>query len=274
MTIQHALLSAIKKLHEAQIDSPHLDAEIILSHICTLSREQLLARQDTPLKPSQAKAFTAAIRKRVRGLPVAYLTGTRAFYGLDFLVSPAVLIPRPDTETLIDAVLKDTHRDIPLAIADVGTGSGCIAIVLSRYLPKSRISALDISAPALAIAKKNVRLHRAKRITLMRGDLLVPAYKKRFDIIVANLPYLTAEQLPRVPHEPRRALHGGRLGIELIDRLIAQAPDHLTQTGKIFLEIDPSQSQAVGYIVQQFFPEKSIHVLQDLAGNDRVVIVK
>ncbi|MFA6908478.1 MAG: peptide chain release factor N(5)-glutamine methyltransferase [Patescibacteria group bacterium] len=274
MTIQEALLSAFSTLQRAHISSVHLDAEVLLASVLRKPRSYLLAEQSRKLTATQLSRFRACIRKRAQGMPVAYLTGSKEFYGLDFFVTKHVLIPRPDTESLIDVVIAQTPRDTDIRIADIGTGSGCIAVTLAKYLPSAIITAVDISRPALGVARKNARRHEVlSHIRFMQSNLLASFGQERFDMIIANLPYLTPSQVARVPFEPRKALDGGRLGLELIDRLLEQAPRHLSELGKVVLEIDPGQTKSLSFCVDQQMPGKKISFHKDLSQKDRIAII-
>ncbi|MDD5040759.1 MAG: peptide chain release factor N(5)-glutamine methyltransferase [Patescibacteria group bacterium] len=278
MTIRRALLTAITTLRSSHTASATLDAEVILSFLLHKPRGYLLAYPERKLTPNQASVFKKLIRRRLRGVPVAYLTGHREFYGLDFLVTNATLIPRPETETAVEESIRigramaKAAPDKKTAIADIGTGSGCIAITLAKYLPRAKLYAVDISNKALAIAEKNARQHTVvKRIHFLRGNLLSPIPRKiKLDLIIANLPYLTTDELQNVPFEPKIALDGGKLGLELIDRFMEQLPDRLAPGGIALVEIAPSQVKAVDYFVERSMPEKKVNFLKDLTGRDRV----
>lgn len=278
MTIGEALRRAIVRLRTARLTEAHLDAEMLLAHVLGTTRGYLLANTERALTGHQAARFSQLIAKRLRRHPIAYLTGHQEFYGLDFFVNKNVLIPRPDTETLVEAALAAARHLIAtdpthqLTIADIGTGSGCIAVVLAKYLPSAKIIATDISPAALAIAKQNAKAHRVtSRLFLRRGNVLAPL--KRFgkiDLFVANLPYLTRDELRNVQKEPRLALHGGKMGLELIERLLASAPPLLAKTGAILLEISPTQVGAVVFLVGRYLPDKQFTLLKDLTGRHRV----
>lgn len=290
MTIQHALISAIKKLRNKSITSAHLDAEVILSYILKKPKGYLLAHPEKKLSASQIKKFNFLMAQRQRGIPIPYLTHSKEFYGLDFFIDKRVMIPRPETELLIEEVVKYTrliyhklyaisHK--PITIADIGTGSGCIAIALAKYLPKVKIYATDISEKALAVAKINAKRQKVlNRIKFLKGDLLTPLCKGRacsrpttIDLLVANLPYLAQDELANVPHEPRQALDGGKLGLEIIEKLLVQASQLLKPTARIFLEISPNQTKALEYIIEQQMPDRKIVFKKDLAGRERVAVV-
>ena len=293
MTIQKSLISAVKKLRTKNIPSAHLDAEVLLSFVLKKPKGYLLANQEKKLTLPQSKKFNQLISKRLKKIPIAYLIHQKEFYGLDFFIDKNVMIPRPETELLVEEVIKYSRhqsrpaverkfiRSVPrLTIADIGTGSGCIAVTLARYLPDTKIYATDISKKALIVAKKNAKKYKVlKRIKFLKGDLLKPLSRLRslnhhkVDIIVANLPYLTQDELRKVYHEPQKALDGGKLGIEYIDKLLTQAPKILNSEGKIFLEISPTQAKTVDYIVEQQMPEKKVEFKKDLAGRLRVAII-
>jgi len=290
MTIQKTLLTAIKKLQKSNL-SPHLDAEVLLSFTINKPKGYLLSHKDNNLTAAQINKYNKLIQKRARGVPVAYLTYTKEFYNLEFIVNENVLIPRPETETLIEEAIKclriklknlkqevDAKRYDTLTVADIGTGSGCIAITLAKYMPDIGIFATDISDKALNVAKKNARSHKvSSKITFKKGDLLKPFIKKqstKFDIITANLPYLTKDELVNVRHEPKTALHGGKMGLELVEKLIAQADQVLNPDGIMLLEISPTQVKTVDYLVEQHLPNKKVFFIKDLGERDRVAKIE
>ncbi len=245
----------------------------LLSHVLKKPTSYLIAHPETTLTPVQAKNFTALATKRRRGVPYAYLTGHQGFYGLDFFVTNNVLIPRPETEQLVDWVLGRVKKTEAATIVDVGTGSGCIAVTLARYLPKAHVIASDLSEKALVVAKKNARANGvSKRIAFRRGSLLACVKaSENFDLVVANLPYLTKAQLKNVPHEPKLALHGGTRGLALIEKLITQIIGH--GIASAILEIDPAQKPwltAIGDRIHGYRYE----FLSDLAGRTRFFILK
>ncbi|MFH1598334.1 MAG: peptide chain release factor N(5)-glutamine methyltransferase [Patescibacteria group bacterium] len=228
MTINQALVGATKKLKAKNITSADLDAEVLLSHVLKKPREHLLAHPFTNLKTYQLNNFQTFIKRRAQHQPVAYLTGHKEFYGLDFIVNKSVLIPRPETESLVEAVIKEI-RNKSLTIADIGTGSGCIAIALKKNLPKTKVLATDKSATALKVAKQNARLHSV-RIQFIQGDLLEPVKNQMINIIVANLPYLDnnmknllkSSESKALKYEPPMALKGGPDGMNIYRRFFTQ----------------------------------------------------
>lgn len=284
MTIQTALLRAITTLRSTST-SAQLDAEVLLSSVMRQPKTWLLAHHDHAMTTVQTVKFRSLVTQRKNGMPIAYLTGHREFYGLDFSVNKHVLVPRPETETLVEETIRAARQlekrsaTAKPRIADIGTGSGCIAITLAKYLPRALIFASDVSMPALTVARRNAARHRlSSRITFVRGNLFTPfqsiVKRKPIDIIVANLPYLRKPELAGVKHEPRIALYGGKMGIEVIDRLLARARHYLAPHGALLLEIASDQAGSISYAAQRQFPEKNVRTIQDLAGRDRVVIIE
>jgi len=265
-------------------DEARLEAEVLLRHVLGLTRAQLYAQLDRPLLADQAAAYADLLARRLAHEPVAYLTGHREFFGLDFLVNRHVLIPRPETELLVELGLSEARRLAHLApagltIADVGTGCGCVAISLAVHLPAARVYALDASPPALAVAAANCQRHDvAGRVRLLPGDLLAPL-PAPVHSIVANLPYIPRPELEALPleirlHEPRAALDGGEDGLATIRRLLAEAPAHLLSGGAVLLEIAHGQGQAVVALAKQHFPAAALAVHRDGGGQERVVAVR
>jgi len=278
-----ALARATALLAPIANDEARLEAEVLLRHVLGLTHAQLYAQLARPLLADQAAAYNDLLARRLAHEPVAYLTGHREFFGLDFLVNRHVLIPRPETELLVELGLSEARRLAHLApasltIADVGTGCGCVAINLAVHLPAARVYALDASAPALTIAAANCRRHDvAGRVTLLLGDLLAPL-PEVVHIIVANLPYVSSTELATLPpeirlHEPRAALDGGEDGLAALRRLLAQAAGHLLPGGAVLLEIGHGQGQAVMALARQHFPAASLAVHRDGAGWERVVVL-
>lgn len=258
-------------------DSEPLDAPLLLAHVLGLSRAALIAHPEHPLTPAQAAAFEALIRRRAVGEPVAYLVGMHPFFDRDLLVTPDVLIPRPETEHLVELALAWAGGRACLRVVDVGTGSGAIALTLAAHLPQARVVAVDVSGAALAVAAKNVsRYGMDSRVRLVQGDLLTSfgGALARFDVIAANLPYVpraVLSDLAVTRYEPRLALDGGADGLDVIRRLLAQAPDRLAAPGLLLLEIEAGQGKAVRELVWRAFPGARVDVLADYAGRDRIV---
>lgn len=289
MTIQQALESATERL-AADVylrEAARRDAELLLMHAAALRRTDLIAYPQRELAPVQAAALETALGRRLRHEPVQYITGTQEFYGLPLKVSAAVLIPRPETEHLVESVLsvlsapERLPHDRPLAIADVGTGSGAIAIALATHLPQATVTALDLSTAALAVAQANARSYRlCDRIRFLRSDLLdgLPAREREggFDAIVSNPPYVPTgdhETLhPQVrEHEPATALYAGEDGLSVYRRLIPQAAAALRPGGLLALEFGYGQSGALGEMLASW---QDLSFVNDLRGIPRVALAR
>ena len=231
-------------------DSPRLDAEVLLAHALGCQRIELYTRFDEELAEGPRTTYRQLVKERAAGKPVAYLVGKREFYSLSFGVTPDVLIPRPETEFLVvrllDLAKQQPPRNGPLQIADVGAGSGILAVCAARYLKTAKVTAIDISPAALAVAQQNAAAHQvAERIEFIASDLFaaVPAERK-FDFIVSNPPYIRSAEMEQLPrdvrdHEPRLALEAGPRGTEVIERLVSQAAERLAPGGWLLMEISP-----------------------------------
>ncbi len=256
-------------------DHARRDAELLLLHHLGITRAQLLADPTLELTPTQLAAYEAAITRRLTNEPIQYITGHQEFYGLTFQVTPAVLIPRPETELLVEAVLKHLPTNEPVRIADIGTGSGILAITLAVHLPKAEITAIDISPEALTIARRNAETHHvAHRIHFTESDLLTAIPNQQFDVIVSNPPYVpTTDRQTLHPqvrdHEPATALFAGPTGLEIYTRLIPQAHAALTSGGLLALEIGHGQSEAIERV---FIGWQDVSILNDLQQIPRVAL--
>jgi release factor glutamine methyltransferase len=254
----------------------------LLAHGLGQDRAWLYAHPEHVLAPDQLGAYQVLIARRAEREPVAYLIGHKEFFGLDFAVTPAVLIPRPETERLVEVALQilgtGTSLD-PIAVADVGTGSGAIAVALAVYAPAAHVFATDVSAAALAVARHNAARHGvAGRVHCLQGDLLAPL-RGAFHLIAANLPYLSRADLavapPEVAHwEPRSALDGGHDGLAAIRRLLAAAVNRLHPASALLAEIGAGQGTDVLALAHRHFPQAMAEIAQDYAGRDRLLIVR
>ncbi len=261
-------------------DTPRLEAEVLLAHVLDRSRGWLLAHPETHLAPGEQAEFERGQARLAEGEPLAYLTGRREFFGLDFLVNQHVLVPRPETELLVEHALAacSVEREGWRAerVADVGTGSGCIAVALAVHVPGVEIVATDISAEALAVARRNAERHGVlERIDFRQGDLLQPLAEP-VDLLCANLPYVDTDELAGLEvarHEPRLALDGGRGGLTCIERLLADAPRCVNPGGLILLEIGATQGEAAAALARAAFPEAKIKIHNDLASLPRLLII-
>lgn len=271
-TVGQALRAGTDRLR-ATTDVPRLEAEVLLAHVTGLSRTALLAHPERALSPEEAQEYARLLERRATGYPLPYLTGRAEFYGLEFMVTPDVLIPRPETEVLVDRAL--TLR--PRTVIDVGTGSGCIAVALAVHLPEARLWATDLSFAALRVARENARRHSvADRIIFLQADLLAPLTGPA-DLVVSNPPYVADEEWDTLPesvrHEPYLALYGGKGGLEVIRRLLAQAPRLLRSGGTLLVEVGAGQGEKVLTLARTMLPSACVSVLPDLAGRDRVLEV-
>lgn len=278
MVVQ-VLARATRQLR-AVSETPRLDAELLLGHVLGWSRAQLLARGSDWLSEQDDAVFQGLIARRIALEPVAYLVGHREFYGLDFMVDRRVLVPRPETELVVELALGVVQRmglmgSSGLRIADVGTGSGALAVALAVQLPGASVYAIDISRDALDVARLNAARHGvADRVQLVMGDLLegLPA---PVELIVSNPPYTVLAEVSEGVrrHEPHLALDGGVDGLMVYRRLLAQAPMWLRPAGVLLLEIGAQQGSAVQDLARMAFPDARIACYADLAGFDRVVLV-
>jgi release factor glutamine methyltransferase len=258
------------------IDNPRLDAEVLLAHVLRTDRLRLYVDYHKPLQPEELAAYRELIKQRAQRIPVAYLTGEKEFMGLSFYVGSAVLIPRPDTEILVAAVL-DRAKDLANArVVDVGTGSGAIGLSILYNLPTARGKAIDISVDALTMARRNAeRLGVATRIEFLHGDLLEPVVGECFDIVVSNPPYIPTGDIAvldmEVLKEPLQALDGGKDGLNFYRRIIEQSTSILASGGWLLFEVGINQAQDVAALMRATGLFETIETIKDLAGVDRVV---
>lgn len=278
-TIENCLKTARQQLIEASLtESPQLDAELLLSHVLQVSRTYLFTWPEKPLNTEQSVQFQRLISQRIEGQPIAYLVGEREFWGLKLQVTTDTLIPRPDTETLVDAVLalyakNKTHQ--AWSILDLGTGTGAIALALKSEVPDFQITAVDFSENALAVARQNAKNHQLK-ITFLQSDWLSALDQEaRFDCIVSNPPYIE-ESDPHldqgdVRFEPTTALTSGSDGLDDIRKITHQAWSHLNPNGWLLIEHGYNQADAVASIFESS-GFANIRLLTDLAGTPRVTL--
>jgi len=279
LEIRYMLHAAADALRAAGSPSARLDADVLLATVLAINRAQLYARLRDPWPPGALAAFGALLRRRLAGEPIAYIVGHKDFYGLDIQVDRRVLIPRPETEELVGAVLAALPAGARGPIADLGTGSGAIALALAVHRPQLRIYACDLAADALAVAAANFAAHGLAadpRIQLLQGDLGAPL-PEPVRGIVANLPYTVLDEVePGVrAWEPELALRGGGArGAALLGRFLAAAPAWLVPGGFLALEIGWDQAPALLPQAAAAFPGAELRVLQDLAQRDRVLWVQ
>jgi len=265
----------------ADTDDPAFESEVLLRHVLNISRTQFFLDLGKEIDPQAASLFREWVKRRSVGEPVAYIIGRREFFGLDFYIDSRVLVPRPETELLVEeainyakAYLKANSSQKEITIADIGTGSGAVAVSLAANLPESQIYASDISASALAVALINCRKHNVtEQVILLQGDLLDPL-SAPVNILVANLPYVTraeVAQMSSARYEPALALDGGESGLDQIFQLCGQLKGKVLRGGCVLLEIGLGQDEAVTNLLKSLFPASEIESLTDLAGVHRAI---
>ncbi|MFQ5934239.1 MAG: peptide chain release factor N(5)-glutamine methyltransferase [Dehalococcoidia bacterium] len=282
MKVKEALVWGAKLLREADVEDARFEAEVLLRHVLSTSRAQLYTEGNEPLPQEKQGRYTALLFRRERGEPTAYLTGQKEFYGLDLLVDPRVLVPRPETELLVDLALKHLEdRDAPrlsCRVADIGTGSGALAIALAINLPDAEVHATDISPKALEVAAANCCSHGVEdRVRLLHSDLLDPL-PAPVDVLVCNPPYVPTAEMPALPgeireHEPAVALDGGPDGLDVVRRLLPQARGNLKPGGASFVEIGYGQAAHVSQLARNLFAGAEIELVKDLSGIERVLAI-
>jgi len=257
-----------------------LEAEVLLRHVLKIDRATMFQDLDEDVSIEDSGNIASLVKRRTQREPLAYITGAKEFYGLPFVVSEDVLIPRQETELLVDAAIVQakTLDKSEISIVDVGTGSGAIAVSLALNIPTSSVIAVDISESALTIADDNRRAHGLySRVKLRRGSLLEPIVEE-IDILVSNPPYIRSDKLTslqeEVLKEPMVALDGGYDGLELIKKLLFQAVDKMSNPSVILFEIDSDQAAEAVKLSQQFFPSAITTVLKDLSNNERAVLLE
>jgi release factor glutamine methyltransferase len=283
-TVAETLQSAARSLH-GHSESPRLDAELLLAKTLGLSRSGLIARGNEVVAGERERAFSMLIERRVAGAPVAYLTGTREFWSLALGVTPDVLVPRPETELLVELALQVLPREQASSVLDLGTGNGAVALAIASERPHAAVTAVDVSAPALDVAKQNSRNiglsrnlalshNRAlSRIDWRLGSWFAPVAGERFDVIVSNPPYVAAADpaLQKLNAEPALALCPGPTGLEALSAITAAAAAYLHDGGRLLLEHGSDQAQAVAQMLQR---HGSIAVRShlDFSGKPRVTL--
>ena len=271
MQLAQALRSAIQFLENAGIGSSRLNAETLLMYVLACDRAYLYAHGDRILTADEQARYDQALAERARGVPAQYITGHQEFWGMDLVVSPAVLVPRPETEHVVETVLELAQKNSRARIVDVGTGSGCIALALAKELPGAEIHATDISAAALEIARANAGRHdMAARIQFLQRDLLADVAPASFDFVVSNPPYVgeceaeTVEAQVR-KFEPKLAVFAGQTGMEMIERLVPQAHGALKPGGWLVMEIGYSSRARVVPLLRDWAEWRFVNDLQGIA---------
>ncbi|WP_432406961.1 peptide chain release factor N(5)-glutamine methyltransferase [Wukongibacter sp. M2B1] len=280
ITIHEALKESENKL-EKKVNTPLLDAQVILCHILDVDRLYLIINKDRKLTKEEAYEYNELIEKRLEGVPVQYIVGNQEFMGLSFYVEEGVLIPRPDTEILIEKILENVDESNSYNIVDIGTGSGAITVSLAKFIEKAHVFSVDISKKALKIATKNANANGvSSKISFLNGSLFSPlddiGIKGKIDILVSNPPYIPSKKIEGLQvevskYEPRIALDGGEDGLDFYREIIDKAPEYLRRGGLIVLEVGHDQARIVAGLMEEKDQYVDIEITKDLAGIERVV---
>lgn len=276
-TVRRVLGWTTQHFEKLGIDSPRLTAEVLLAHVLRTSRVRLYTDLDRPLETAELAAYRGLIARRASGEPTHYLTGTREFYGRPFTVDARVLVPRPETELLVEAVLQAIPRDGDVRLLDLGTGSGCVGITVALERPRARVLATEVSPAAAEVARANaIALGAGERFEVRVGDLFVPVESEPpFDAVVANPPYVPRGELPTLPaevrREPAQALDGGPDGLDVVRRIVSGAPRWLLPGGLLALEIGDGQGPTVHSLLEAA-GYGSVRIERDLARHDRLAL--
>lgn len=262
-----------------------LERQILLGHVMKAKREFLIAHPEAKVSVVKRKKFLELVKKRGKGVPIAYLVGHKEFFALDFFVDSRVLIPRPETELLVESAVKcaaelaGVHKKKQVRMLDVGTGSGCVAVSLAKAVPGARVVASDVSEGALQVARKNIKLHKlGRRIQLIKGDLLKPFLSEKFDIIVANLPYIPTREKMQVDfevkkYEPASALWAGVDGMRFLNTFFVQLSEMKRPPAFVIGEFGASMKKSVAASIKKYLPHAKVEFKKDYAGHDRIFIL-
>jgi len=287
MILKEIYRLAILELKEAGINSAQLDARVLICSALDISIEKFYLIQNDRLSPNQTKKIKLIIKKRAQNMPVAYILGHKEFYGFDFMVDKNVLIPRPETEGIVDKSIKSLKSKVhKVEILDIGTGCGNIIIAiachselarnLSTCLSHLQFFASDISPAALKIARQNAKFHQVEgKIKFIQSDLFSKLKNQKFDLIIANLPYVPNSDTNEksIQFEPKQAIFADKNGADIIKKFLKQAPDHLNYHGSILLELDPRNAFDIETFAQKYFPKSKIKLSKDLAGLNRYLTI-
>jgi len=281
VNLDRALHKSALVLAKNGIEDSHTEARLLLGRVTNLSQVQIYTQLEQTLSTDEEDRLNELLVRRIKREPSAYILNHKEFYGIDFYVDSRVLIPRPETELLVDAALeyarnRSPYLKRPLLVADIGTGCGAIAICLALNSPDSKIYAIDISPSALEVAALNCRRQRVtEQVNLLAGDLLQPL-PEPVDLIVANLPYVKNSDIPDLNpevagFEPRAALDGGDRGLDCIERLLQQAETRIIAGGCLFIEIGQGQEEEIGQLIRQYFKDATSSLARDYNGTNRVI---
>lgn len=284
VTVNEAINQAAHKFSRHGISNARFNAEVLLAHLLKKDRAWLITHSKETLESTGQQLFEDAVRRRVKREPLQYIIGSQEFWGLEFTVTSDVLIPRPETELIVEAAITAAQNVPSPLIVDLCTGSGCIAVSLAKELPAAQIFALDLSEKALVVARENARTHGVTgRIRFLDGDLLEPLeeldIRAKVDMIVTNPPYVrTGDRVTLQPevrdYEPAMALFAGPLGTDFHQRIIASAPEYLKQHGRLIMEMGLGQAEALVKLVRESKAYGAAEVLKDLAGIERVIVAQ
>jgi release factor glutamine methyltransferase len=283
-TLRTAMIAGSRLLSAVGIESARLDAELLLRYVLRIGQAEFYLRVDEAIAPDVERSFWELVQRRAQREPLAYITGHKEFWSLEFAVTRDVLIPRPETEVLVEAAL-DRVRSMdksPLKIIDIGTGSGAIAVSLATELRQAEVTAVDISSAALRVARSNAERHGvAQRIRFVEGDMFVPvaAERESFDLIVANPPYIRSGDLAGLPPEIRQwepiaALDGGTDGLDAYRRIVSECCSYLAIEGHVLLEIGDGMGRAIAEMCAHTADFEAAAILQDYAGHERVIATR
>jgi release factor glutamine methyltransferase len=284
-TVASILKIVTPYLGERGCETPRLDAEVLLAHVLGISRVGLYTGYERPLLPVELKNYRELVKRRADGEPAAYIVGHKGFYSLDFEVGPGVLVPRPETEFLASAAIEEARgRGNTVRTGDIGTGSGCVAVVLAAYVPEVEVIATEASKTAAGYARRNTIRHNVQeRVCIVEGELLEPlgrmVGKARLDILVSNPPYITEEEFGNLPvtvrdYEPREALVAGTDGTEYHKAIAAGAADFITAGGLLAFEVGIGQSERVCRLVSDTGRFGQPWTVKDFMGIERVVLAR
>ena len=276
LKVSSALICGTKILKES--DTPRLDCEVILGHVLGFNRLRLIVENGMDLNDKQYEKFKELVDRRAKGEPIAYIVGNKEFMSLDFVVCPGVLIPRGDTETIVQIAIKECqNRQGIVNVVDVGCGSGAIGISIAKYAQNSVVTLIDISDISTCVTKTNAEINNVlDRVRITQGNLLLPVFDEKYDIIISNPPYIETSVIKTLQtdvkdFEPIIALDGGEDGLEFYKKIIPQALECLQNNGVIIFEIGYNQAESVSKILK-YNGFKDIEVFKDLGGNDRCVV--
>ena len=271
-TIGSALAAGTEQLRSAS-ESPRLDAELLLARALDVARSYLFAHPEDVLDLSAIDRFASVIERRADGLPIAYITGEKEFWSMTLTVSPDVLVPRPESELLVDQALQRIPADEAYSVLDLGTGSGALALSIARERPKCDVTATDVSEAAIAVARENANRHALHNIELLSGDWTAPVAGRKFDLIVSNPPYVpnADPDLEHLKYEPRIALAAGQDGLDEIRRISVEARSVIRSGGNLLIEHGETQQDEVARILSADGWREISH-MNDLAGKPRVTV--